>query len=45
MKGISKSGTSNRRAFLKSTSAVVIGNTIGLDLVLPKTPLRKVKVY
>ena len=36
-------GLSNRREFIKSTGAVVIGSTIGLDLVLPKTTFAQSK--
>lgn len=37
MNDMSKSETTNRREFIKSTGAVVIGSTIGLNLAFPQT--------
>lgn len=40
---MSKTGKTNRRAFLKSTGAVVIGSTIGLNVGFPKTTFAQSK--
>lgn len=40
---LSESGIRNRREFIKTTGAVVIGSTIGLNLVLPKTTFAQSK--
>ncbi len=37
MKDMSETETTNRREFIKSTGAVVIGSTIGLNLMFPQT--------
>ena len=40
---MAKSGTTDRRSFIKSTGAVVIGSSIGLSAAFPETTFAQSK--